>query len=291
MSRKTQKWFVEKLESLDSVHKEEKRVYLGGYTYETEILYTFDNTVSGDYVNGGLVTLSNCLVMVRDFPSIVQEYTGSYGYSVACVWLGDLPKTSKFFEEIIECLESMENYLILDENDWSELEYETEQEDWENYGQSDFMRDLEEEEISESLYAKLEEIDDQDQGFCQAVYNQLCEDNNTLPESENISFYFPTFETENLIGLTLYDGTEIGVCDKTEKIAIVKHVYDLSGIFHYTIDETLYDTPDMVALRNQYNLVDYMIKKVSEFTMPQPSKVESFVNRVIVKLFDLSQSL
>lgn len=121
------------------------------------LLWLSDHALSGDYC-GAPHTASNCRVLLEEFGGSPQcrEAYGSYGSRSIAIdprYLSD---------ELLENLQSLENYPVLDEDDCGALELELQTKAWESWAERDFSRALESrlsslcgnetaEEISESL--------------------------------------------------------------------------------------------------------------------------------------------
>ena len=121
------------------------------------LLWLSDHALSGDYC-GAPHTASNCRVLLEEFGGSPQcrEAYGSYGSRSIAIdprYLSD---------ELLESLQSLENYPVLDEDDCGALELELQAEAWESWAERDFQRALESrlsslcgdetaEEITESL--------------------------------------------------------------------------------------------------------------------------------------------
>lgn len=105
---------------------------------QCSILWLSDHCLSGDYC-GASHTLSNCKVLLEEFCGSPQcrEVYGSYGSSSVVV------DPRYLTEELLESLQSLENYPVLDENHCSNLEVELQGQAWENWGQRDFQSSLE----------------------------------------------------------------------------------------------------------------------------------------------------
>jgi hypothetical protein len=121
------------------------------------LLWLSDHALSGDYC-GAPHTASNFRVLLEEFggsPRCREAY-GSYGSRSIAIdprYLSD---------ELLESLQSLENYPVLDEDDCGALELELQAEAWESWAERDFQRALESrlsslcgdetaEEITESL--------------------------------------------------------------------------------------------------------------------------------------------
>jgi hypothetical protein len=101
------------------------------------LLWVSDYCQSGDY-GGSVHYLSNARELLASFSSPeCRELIGSYsshGVAIDPRYLS---------EELLESLESLESYPILNEEALGELELELQGEAWENYLRSDFSRSLE----------------------------------------------------------------------------------------------------------------------------------------------------
>jgi len=102
------------------------------------LLWMSNYALSGDYC-GAPHTASNCRVLLKEFGGSPQcrEAYGSYGSRSIAIdprYLSD---------ELLESLQSLENYPVLDEGDCGDLELELQAEAWENWAQRDFQRALE----------------------------------------------------------------------------------------------------------------------------------------------------
>ena len=101
------------------------------------LLWVSDYCQSGDY-GGSVHYLSNAKELLASFSSPeCRELMGSYsshGVAIDPRYLS---------EELLESLQSLENYPVLNEDALGELELELQGEAWENYLRSDFSRALE----------------------------------------------------------------------------------------------------------------------------------------------------
>lgn len=103
------------------------------------LLWISDHALSGDYC-GAPHTASNCRVLLEEFGGSPQcrEACGSYGSSSIVV------DPRYLSEELLESLQSLENYPVLNEDDCGALELELQYEAWESWAERDFSRALEE---------------------------------------------------------------------------------------------------------------------------------------------------
>ena len=101
------------------------------------LLWVSDYCQSGDY-GGSVHYLSNAKELLASFSSPeCRELIGScssHGVAIDCRYLS---------EELLENLQSLENYPVLNEDALGELELELQNEAWESYLRSDFSRALE----------------------------------------------------------------------------------------------------------------------------------------------------
>lgn len=102
------------------------------------LLWLSGHALSGDYC-GAPHTASNCRVLLEEFGGSPQcrEAYGSYGSRSIAIdprYLSD---------ELLESLQSLESYPVLDEEDCGALELELQVEAWESWAERDFQRALE----------------------------------------------------------------------------------------------------------------------------------------------------
>jgi hypothetical protein len=101
------------------------------------LLWVSDYCQSGDY-GGAVHYLSNARALLSSFSSPeCRELTGSHGSHGVAI------DPRYLSEELLESLQSLEGYPVLDEDALGELELELQNEAWENYLRSDFSRALE----------------------------------------------------------------------------------------------------------------------------------------------------
>jgi hypothetical protein len=112
-------------------------LYNDGSVKETDF-YSPNYFDSGD-CSGSLANKSNREVFLQEFGHLdgVIECHGAYGHQGILIRLDVLNSNS----ELQECVFGLENYPVLDEEHWSELEEEAKQESW-DYTQKDFLRAL-----------------------------------------------------------------------------------------------------------------------------------------------------
>lgn len=114
-----------------------RSLYIDNLVKETDF-YSPNYFDSGDY-SGSLANKSNREVFLKEFGHIdgVIKCYGGYGYQGILIRLDVLNSNS----ELQECVFGLENYPVLDEEHWSELEEEAKQESWEDT-RKDFLRSL-----------------------------------------------------------------------------------------------------------------------------------------------------
>jgi len=101
------------------------------------LLWLSNHCLSGDYC-GAPHTASNARVLLEQFSSPeLREITGGYGSQGVAI------DPRYLSEELLELLQSLESYPVLDEDDCSSLELELQAEAWESWAQRDFSRALE----------------------------------------------------------------------------------------------------------------------------------------------------
>lgn len=105
---------------------------------EVTLLFVSDFTGSSDY-SGGLPYLSNCEVLLEEYNSPeCRELIGGHGSRSVAI------DPRYLSEELMESLESLESYPVLDEEHWSELGEKLKTEAFENWVESDLRRYIEE---------------------------------------------------------------------------------------------------------------------------------------------------
>jgi len=101
------------------------------------ILWLSNHCLSGDYC-GAPHTASNMRVLLEEFSGPeLRSCSGGYGAQSVAI------DPRYLSEALLENLQSLENYPVLDEDDCSALELELQQEAWESWAQRDFSRALE----------------------------------------------------------------------------------------------------------------------------------------------------
>jgi hypothetical protein len=101
------------------------------------ILWLSNHCLSGDYC-GAPHTASNARVLLEEFSGPeLRSCSGGYGAQSVAI------DPRYLSEALLENLQSLENYPVLDEDNCSALELELQQEAWESWAQRDFGRALE----------------------------------------------------------------------------------------------------------------------------------------------------
>jgi hypothetical protein len=101
------------------------------------LLWLSDHCLSGDYC-GAPHTASNARVLLEEFSGPeLREARGDYGSQSVAV------DPRYLSEDLLENLQSLENYPVLSEDDCSSLELELQSEAWENWAEREFSRALE----------------------------------------------------------------------------------------------------------------------------------------------------
>jgi hypothetical protein len=105
---------------------------------EVTLLFVSDFTGSSDY-SGGLPYLSNCEVLLEEYDSPeCRELIGGYGSKSVAI------DPRYISEELMESLESLESYPVLDEEHWSELGERFKTQAFDDWVESDLRRYIEE---------------------------------------------------------------------------------------------------------------------------------------------------
>jgi hypothetical protein len=170
------------------------------------LLYVPSYCTAGDY-GGGVHYLSNARVLLEDHGGSPQcrEIYGGYGSS------GIVIDPRYLSEELLESLQSLEDYPLLSEDDCGALELELQSEAWESYLSRDFERALErrlsdllsEEENGEERAEQAVESLSEDQ--LHALCHDAAESQNLYWESEHNSMYLDVVRiVENLPEDELY---------------------------------------------------------------------------------------
>jgi hypothetical protein len=151
-----------------------------------------------DYCSSGSVEVSNHRVFLERYGKLPNMYDvyGGYGTFAVAIRLDSLTS------EMIEDLNSLEEYCILDEDDHSEVENEAEEESWENCYRSDFTRAL-----SKRFPAHEDVIEDASTEAIDTLFYKLMERTNTYWEHEAGSNAFVRIERV-IEGATEQDITE-----------------------------------------------------------------------------------
>ncbi len=137
-----------------------------GYSWnaEDDPYYQIPLTTCGDYV-GSLVERSNMKVLEDTFDFVTIQ-SWPYSTETAVIWFSDLEficDNPEKFHELLEMLDGLENYPLLDEGQWSEEESEATSEAWENCYCSDFRRELVK--IAEKQLSKYFDLHTFDKGY------------------------------------------------------------------------------------------------------------------------------
>ena len=114
----------------------------GDFENDPEGAYFMPSYLSYSDYSGGTVEQSNVRVFREQFEALeYEEWWGVYGGhgTTAIVLKNDADERH---DDLREFFEGLENDLVADDDDHSELEMEREQEDWNSYGAGDFEREL-----------------------------------------------------------------------------------------------------------------------------------------------------
>jgi hypothetical protein len=96
------------------------------------------DTAWGDYV-GSTWARSNARSIRRDYPDDVVTVTGHHSFETLLV-----PAEAQIPARLFEAIEARAESAFYDEDDWSALEHELEQEQWDDTGRSDFRSEIRE---------------------------------------------------------------------------------------------------------------------------------------------------
>lgn len=138
--------------------------------------------LSGSDYMGGSVTVSNCRVFLDRFGDRPDVRKFSSG------WFGDygvlLGPRALADEEIKECLDRLADYIVIDEDDLSAVEFEAESEAWERDYRRRFLAALQLRHIpGATRLAELEPGEDAPDPAWE-LFHTLCERSNTYWENE-----------------------------------------------------------------------------------------------------------
>ena len=92
--------------------------------------------LSGSDYAGDSVTVSNHRVFLEKFKGVAGVYDVYGGYSTYAVAI----RLDAITEDMMEVFNALEDYLLIDEEDHSEVEMESENESWDSYAREDFRR-------------------------------------------------------------------------------------------------------------------------------------------------------
>jgi hypothetical protein len=130
-----------------------------------------ERTVHGDY-GGGLVYMSNMRVLKEKYP-FLETYFGSYSFQQLYI-PGDIEIDLAVYEKLNSLLDdiaSLEDYCLADEEDWSELEMEMQNDATEEflrrgYGKLGLLQEQHgEEKVSEAFFKILHNLNSDDELF------------------------------------------------------------------------------------------------------------------------------
>lgn len=189
--------YYKTIEEIETAMVEEDKIFV------LEIPYC-----SGSDYSGSLVEVSNFKAMKEEYEDIPGLYTfyGDHGtFSIAM----DLRMIIlDGIGEIEETLRGLENYPLVDEGLYSNLEVEQENEQWESDGRSDFLRALEdsfsdfleeEEHILQWYHGYNWSLSDIDEKKIDEYYYKQREDHSAYPFNEcGSDIYFPFDFTEKI---------------------------------------------------------------------------------------------
>jgi len=167
----------------------EDRLYCGDLEEcTTGDLMVIPYTVYSDY-SGSTVDRSNCDVFLERYGKRADVWETYGGFGTRGVIMRrrvyDDPQTEEE-EEIRECIDSLFNYPLIDEEHHSNLEFELEEEGWNDYGRDDLRRALK----KSAIYTD-EELDDISDEVLDWMWYVVCDVEAIYPLFEDaVSCYF-----------------------------------------------------------------------------------------------------
>lgn len=118
-----------------------KRLYYGDLDPSPTGEYVMLPLSSGSDYSGSTVERSNYLVFLEQFPELLIDVYGGHGtYALLC--------PLAYSCALQDDLNDLEQYPVLDDDAWSNLEYEIESEAWDDWIRGDFVHALEQHEVS-----------------------------------------------------------------------------------------------------------------------------------------------
>lgn len=200
---------------------------------------------SGSDYSSSLVEQSNFKFLEKEYENLEGLYLFYGGYNTFSIGI-DLREFVD--EDFISILNGLEDYSLIDDDFYSNLQIEQETKDWNNYGKDDFIRKLENEfsdflELNEDkieyIYGAIWDISDLSDDTIWEFYRNQCEKHNAYPHDETGgSFYFPfdfveKIEESEMVELldlnnSLYDAFERREEKKLESILEAIHRLETS---------------------------------------------------------------
>ena len=163
----------------------------------TDMDFLTPELLSG-YCSSGSVEVSNHRVFLELYGKLPNVYAVYGGYGTFAVAI----RLDSITPEMIEALNSLKDYPVLDEDDYSEVEMEAENDAWESWGRSDFRTELDKRfpDLNEIIFEWGAETID-------TLYCKLMERTNTYWEHETGNNAFVRMERV-IEGATEQDITE-----------------------------------------------------------------------------------
>ncbi len=164
--------------------------YLESADLEDADLFSVPYCQGSDY-SGTAVERSNHRVFSKEYSDAIETF-GSFG-SYGLVLLLDC----EISDALIEALESLASYPLLDESDHSECEQEIINEGWESYGRSDFRHELAKSFKASGNEHAAEWIEDMPEDAIDTLYWEKAQEANVYPcieEGESV-----VFETDRVV--------------------------------------------------------------------------------------------
>lgn len=154
------------------------------------------------FAGDDLVCESNRNVWADMYGELEGKNWWSLGHNGILVRLSLLTKDQK------DTLKGLKKYPLIDEDDYSNLEVETEQEQWRDWAKNDFVREIKKLaqkqldelpiDIGQEEFELIEEmLDNASSDQLRRMFWKLCEENGRYPETEGDHMYY---DWESIIG-------------------------------------------------------------------------------------------
>ncbi|HRM91690.1 MAG TPA: hypothetical protein PLK68_14660 [Thomasclavelia ramosa] len=150
---------------------------------DTADIATHSSLVYGDYCNTGAVGKSN-VEHIMSLTDLVER-TGLYELNDAYNTTGvAIPIKALDDPELVEILEALDNYAILDDTAYYETEQEMKDEVWESYARRDFEKFL----IDKGLLSENKDFEDE---YIDSIFGELSQKTNyDIAQPDGDSYYY-----------------------------------------------------------------------------------------------------